>query len=179
MSRSVFIGVSALERGHLSFDQALDAEALGLPDQWRPVGNVRAVGKAELLDSSGSRTIRLRGRIAAELENECAIGMEPIRRKFDEAFDLFYYPDEAIAAEGEYALSRDDADIGFYEGDGLTLDEAVTEQLVLWLPMRPECEDAERTGVCLHRKAEPEQAEIEDDDKDDPRWSALRGLKLN
>ena len=177
MGRSVYIGVKALERGKLSFEEALGAESLELPDNWRPVVSVRVVGSAELLDRSGTRTIRLRGRIAGELENECAIGLEPIRRTFDDEFDLFYYPEELIAEDGEYALTSDDADVGFYEGDGLFLEDAVVEQIVLWLPMRPECEDAERTGSCPHSKAAPEpQAEA---DAEDPRWKALRGLKLN
>lgn len=176
MGRSVFISVNALERGKISFDEVLDAEALGIPDHWRPVGMVRAVGTAELLDRSGSRTIRVHGRISAEFENECSIGLEPIKRAFDGEFDLFYYPEEAIAENGEYAITSDDADVGFYEGDGLSLEDAVLEQIVLWLPMRPECEDAERTGLCPHSKMGPEQ---QTDTPDDPRWSALRGLKLN
>lgn len=118
----------------------------------------------------------MRGRITAELENECAIGLEPIRRKYEDDFDLFYYPEELIGEEGEYALTRDDADIGFYEGQGLSLSDAVTEQLALWLPMRPECEDTEKTGSCPHSKASEEQ---QDGEAEDPRWSALRGLKLN
>ena len=69
MGRSVYIGVKALERGKLSFEEALGAESLELPDNWRPVETVRVVGSAELLDRSGTRTIRLRGRIAGELEN--------------------------------------------------------------------------------------------------------------
>lgn len=177
MGRSVYISVKALERGKFSFDEALGAKALDLPDNWRPLGTVRAVGSAELLDRSGTRTIRLRGQIAGELQNECVIGLEPIQRKFDDEFDLFYYPEELIAEEGEHALTSEDANVGFYEGDGLYLEDAVVEQIVLWLPMRPECEDAEKTGSCPHSKAAPEQQAKAD--AEDPRWSALRGLKLN
>jgi len=166
-----------MERGKLSFEEALGAESLELPDNWRPVGTVRAVASGELLDRSATRTIRLRGRIAGELENECAVGLEPIRRKFDNEFDLFYYPEETIAENGEYALTSEDANIGFYEGDGLFLEDAVVEQIVLWLPMRPECEDAERKGSCPHSKAAPEQQA--ETDAEDPRWRTLRGLKLN
>ncbi len=176
MGRSTFIEVSVLEREKISFDEEFDQSALELPDNWRPVGSIRAIGAAELLDALGSRTIRIRGRIAAELENKCAIGLESIRRKFDNEFDLFYYPEEAIAENGEYPLSSDDADIGFYEAAGLSLGSVVLEQLTLWLPMRPECEDEEKNGSCPHRKVEPErQAEK----AEDPRWSALRDLDLN
>ncbi len=176
VGRSTFIEVSVLEREKISFDEELDQSTLELPDNWRPVGSIRAIGVAELLDALGSRTIRIRGRIAAELENECAIGLESIRRKFDNEFDLFYYPEEAIAENGEYPLSSDDADIGFYEQAGLSLGGLVLEQLTLWLPMRPECEDEEKNGSCPHRKVEPER---QTEKAEDPRWSALRDLDLN
>ena len=176
MGRSTLIEVSVLEREKISFDEEFDQSTLELPDNWRPVGSIRAIGAVELLDASGSRTIRIRGRIAAELENECAIGLESIRRKFDNEFDLFYYPEEAIAENGEYPLSSDDADIGFYEPAGLPLKDVVREQLVLWLPMRPECEDEEKNGSCPHRKVEPGQQAGK---AEDPRWSALRDLDLN
>lgn len=176
----MLIEVSVLEREKVSFDQEFDQASLELPDNWRPANAIRAVGAAELLDASGSRTIRVRGHIAAELENECAIGLEPIRRKFDKDFDLFYYPEEAIAENGEYPLTSDDADIGFYEASGLELSDVVLEQLVLWLPMRPECEDEELNGSCSHRKVQTEQQTEQQTEKpEDPRWASLRKLKLN
>ncbi len=172
----MLIEVNALEREKISFDQEFDQATLELPDNWRPAKSIHVTGVAELLDSSGSRTIRIRGRIAAELDNECAIGLEPIQRRFDDEFDLFYYPEEAIAENGEFPLTSDDADIGFYEAAGLELSDVVLEQLVLWLPMRPECEDEELNGSCPHRKVEPEQ---QTEKPEDPRWSALRDLNLN
>jgi uncharacterized metal-binding protein YceD (DUF177 family) len=176
VGRSTLFEVSALERDKVSFDEEFDRSTLELPDNWQPVGSIRAQGAAELLDASGSRTIRIRGRIAAELENECVIGLEPIRRKYDNEFDLFYCPEEAIAETGEYPLTSDDADIGFYEAAGLLLSDVVLEQLLLWLPMRPECEDEETTSSCPFRKVERER---QTGKADDPRWSALRDVSLN
>ena len=179
MGRPIFIDVKTLELREIRFDEVFPPGLLSFPDDWRQRGDLRAEGVAELMDRHGSRTIRVLGRIRAEFENECAIGLEPIRRVYDENFELFYYPMSLIAREEHVGLSRDDADVGFYEGDGLPLADVVREQVLLWLPMRPECEYAEQ-GDCpyckrnLDRSRESIAAEHRDS-----RWAALEKWKQN
>ncbi len=178
MGRSVSIRVDSLERNKFAFDEEFDDAALSLPDNWTLTGNLRAAGEAEMLDKKGSRTIRVRGRITGALTNTCAIGLEPIERRFDEDFELLYYPMAMIAKEEQKAISRDDTDIGFYEEDGLPLAEVVQEQVSLWLPMRPECEYAGK-DYCPYCEKNLGEAREQEAAKGDPRWAALKNLKLN
>ena len=178
MGRSVFIRVDHLERKKLSFDEEFDQSALSLPDNWRLKGDLRAAGEAELLDKKGSRTIRVRGRIKAVLANTCAIGLEPIERRLDDEFELFYYPMAMIAKEEQKAISRDDTDIGFYEEPGMPLADVVLEQISLWLPMRPECEYA-RKDFCPFCEKNLGKVGEQAAQEGDTRWAALKDLKLN
>ncbi len=178
MGRSVFIRVDHLERNKFSFDEAFDQSALSLPDNWTLKGELRAAGEAELLDKKGSRTLRVRGRISGVLANICAIGLEPIERPLNDEFELFYYPMAMIAKQEEKAISRDEADIGFYEEDGLPLADVIQEQVSLWLPMRPECEYAGK-DFCPYCEKNLGQSREQGADHGDPRWAALKDFKLN
>ena len=178
MGRSVFIRVDRLERGKLEFDEEFSPSALSLPDNWKLKGDLRAAGEAELLDKKGSRTIRVRGRISGAMTNVCAIGLEPIEKRFDDEFELYYYPMAMIAKEEQKAISSDDTDIGFYEDDGLPLADVVQEQISLWLPMRPECEYADK-DYCPYCEKNLGEAREQDAGEGDPRWAALKDLKLN
>ena len=178
MGRSVFIRVDVLERKEFSFDEEFDDSALSLPDNWTLQGVLRAAGEAELLDKKGSRTIRVSGRITGVLSNTCAIGLEPIERRLDDEFELFYYPMAMIAKDEQKAISSDDTDIGFYEEEGLPLADVVQEQVSLWLPMRPECEYAGK-DYCPYCEKNLGEARKQVADQGDARWAALKDLKLN
>jgi uncharacterized protein len=143
----VFIDVNLLEHRQLQFDEASSAGILKLPEDWKQVGDVRATGKAELLDRAGSRTIRVRGTIQGRLEAHCSRCLEPLAQVLDDAFDLYYYPMTLIARNESVPIDRKDTDIGFYEGNGLELADVVREQVMLWLPMRGLCRE-DCKGIC-------------------------------
>lgn len=175
----MFIDVNVLERRQLRFDETFEPGVLSLPDNWQQAGALRAAGSADLLDRHGSRTVVVRGRITGVLANACSIGLEPISRRFDEEFELYYYPESMAASQEHVALSRDDADVGFYEGGGLPLRQVIEEQVALWLPMRPECEyaNSETCPYCERNlgRAKPAAAPQQGVDS---RWAALEKLKL-
>jgi uncharacterized protein len=143
----VFIDVKLLEHRQLEFEETFPDGFLKLPDDWKQVGDVRAVGKAELLDRAGSRTIRAQGSIQGRLEATCSRCLEPLVQVFDDSFDLYYYPMTLIARSESVPIDRKDTDIGFYEGNGLELADVVREQLLLWLPMRGLCRE-DCKGIC-------------------------------
>ena len=94
-------------------------------------------------------------------------------------FELFFYPAEMIARAEEKPISSDDADIGFYEASGLPLEDAVREQLLLWLPMRGLCRD-DCKGVCPQCGVNWNVAECDCAEPIlDSRWDALREWKPN
>jgi uncharacterized protein len=174
----VFIDVNLLERRKLRFDDAFPPGSLQFPDSWRQTGDLRASGNAELLDRGGSQTIRVWGHIRVQGEGLCARCLESIPTSFDADFELFYYPMGLIAREESVPINYDDTDVGFYEGNGLELEDVLKEQVLLWLPMRwicrddclgicPQCGENRNLGHCQCQTA-----------FEDSRWDALRKLHL-
>ena len=177
MGRKIFIGCAALEHSPLRFEAAIPPALLDLSDSWRVTRAVGADGKAELLDKQGLRTIRVRGRIRAAVHHSCDRCLKDIEQRFDSGFDLCFYPMSTIEDGGESAISMDETEVGFYEGDGLGLADVVREQLMLWLPARslcmpdcrgicPACGANRNESACVCRQAFA-----------DPRWDALRTLR--
>lgn len=179
MKNDLRIDVRELERRPVDFDLSFAPNALPLPDTWSPVSELRAEGRAELLDHHGSRTIRVRGKLEGRIQGECGRCLTTFERSADQPFDLFFYPIEMIARSEEVAVSGDDLDYGFYEDGGLLLSDVVGEQMQLWLPMRPLCQD-ECRGICPDCGANRNENECScAENREDPRWEALQKLKPN
>ena len=174
----MFIDVNLLEHRKLHFDEASPAGLLRFPEEWNQVGDVHAVGSAELLDRAGSRTIRVRGRIHCRLEAHCSRCLEPLIHAFDDSFDLYYYPVALISRSESVPIDRQDTDLGFYEGQGVELADVVREQVMLWLPMRGLCRD-DCKGICpvcgSNRNRETCACA---ETFVDSRWDALKGLQF-
>jgi uncharacterized protein len=62
-------------------------------------------------------------------------------------FDLFYRPIQTISRNEEVEMKGEDLDIGFYHGDGLLLEDALREQILLALPIKNICRD-DCAGLC-------------------------------
>ena len=176
---TVFIEVAELERRRVHFDSYFASGATVLADSdWRQDGQLHVAGTAELLDQQGSRTIRVRGKIDGVAAGRCARCLEPVSERIHENFDLFYYPMEMIARAEEIRIERDDTDLGFYEGRGLELGDVIREQLLLWLPMRPLC-DENCPGICPTCGKERGSSDCRcRENSVDTRWDALRQLRV-
>jgi uncharacterized protein len=84
-----------------------------------------------------------------------------------------------IAKEEEVELAEADLEVGFYQGNGVQLEDALKEQILLALPMRSLCRP-DCKGLCpqcgqnrnlVQCGCPPQVADI--------RWAALEGLKDN
>jgi len=175
----MFLDIHELERQPLSLDQVLPPRrpggAAGIDfgeDLWQ-VEPLVVHGSAELLAGE----IRLRGDLKTVVEVPCARCLERTRLPVAMDFDLFYRSVQAIAREEEIEIKGDDLDIGFFHGDGLMLEEALREQIVLALPMKsicrpdcaglcPQCGTSRNLGKCGCAPPAPNQ-----------RWSPLARLK--
>jgi uncharacterized protein len=140
-------------------------------------GNLAVTGVAELAGPLDE--IRVRGHITGAIETVCDRCLEKAVTPLDGGFDLLYRPVDAAPESEETAIAGDETDVGFYEGDGIELADAVREQVLLWLPMsrlcRPDCRGIcpvcggnRNSAACNCRAAAA-----------DERWSALRDLKKN
>jgi DUF177 domain-containing protein len=98
---------------------------------------------AELLDGQ----IRIAGDIETKVELVCARCLEPVVEEVSRTFDLFYSPLPKGVKPEEARLKEDDAEIGFFEGEGLFLADVLREQVLLALPMKVICRSDCR-GLC-------------------------------
>ncbi len=118
-ARVVLFDVAILEHRTIAFDETLPAEAIDFSgSDWRQPGDLNAAGAAELLDPSGSRTIRIQGRVHGSMEGICSRCLEPALTQIDGNFDLFYSPMSVIAEKEDISIRSTETEIGFYEDPG-------------------------------------------------------------
>ena len=139
----MFLNVHELELQAIEFDETLPPGKIDLGGDVVQVKPLAIRGSAELLASE----IRLRGLLQTVVEVSCARCLEPVRRDLAREFDLFYSPIAAIAKQEADAVSSDELEIGFYHGDGVLLEDAIKEQVLLALPMRDVCRE-DCSGLC-------------------------------
>jgi uncharacterized protein len=173
----LFVSVQELELRKLPFDVDFPVGEIDLGGL-RQVGPLHAEGQAELLSNTLGE-MRITGRLRAEIETDCDRCLEPVRRPIDSDFELFYRPAPDKDVPHELAIDEGEAEIGFYEGDGIELAEVFREYVLLALPMQQICKE-ECQGICpqcgLNRNIGGRcqcEAKLVDD-----RWTALRDLKL-
>ena len=172
----MFFHVRELEVRAARFDVELPPGAIEFLDpKLHQAGPLSAAGTAELVTGSLGE-IRVRGHIAVRIEADCDRCLEPAAVPLDSDFELYYRP----VAEGygeEKAIDEGEAEMGFYEGGGLELNDVLREYVLLSLPMQRLCSEKCK-GICpvcgQNRNTQDCtcQAALSDD-----RWAALRALK--
>jgi uncharacterized protein len=90
--------------------------------------------------------------------------------------DLFYRPMSYIARDEEVEIDEGEAEIGFYEGEGMELEDVLREQILLLLPMQRVCRE-ECKGICplCGRNRNEAACQCKAVTVDD-RWNALRDI---
>jgi len=135
----------------------------------RPVLDLRATRNNE--------RVELTGRIRADVEFNCDRCLEPINIPVEQSFDLVYVP--PLGTGEETALGEDDLSIAFYRDDNIDLDDVAREQIELALPMGRFCKD-DCKGLCPACGANLNQQSCGCGAQPvDPRWAALKDLKIN
>ena len=141
----------------------------------RQASALRAAGKAALVMGSLGE-IKVSGQIAVEMEADCDRCLEPARFAIGSDFSLFYRPvEEGYGDEKE--IDTGEAEMGFYEGEGLELNDVIREFVLLTLPMQRICSEGCK-GICpacgqnRNQKECQCQTEVTND-----RWAALQSLK--
>ena len=119
----------------------------------RQIGPLKAVGKAELV-SGVLDEIRVKGHLSVRMEADCDRCLEPADCPIDGDFELYYRPVTEGFGE-EKALDAGEAEMGFYEGDGVELNDVLREFVLLSLPMQRLCR-AGLQGNLSGVRAEPE-----------------------
>jgi uncharacterized protein len=115
--------------------------------------------------------------LATTLELPCARCLDPVRQDVARAFDLLYRPLGTDAGNEELSVTAAEAEIGYYQGKGLLLEDALREQVLLAVPLKVVCRE-DCKGLCpscgKNRNADPcSCAPV----VGDPRWTALKDLR--
>ena len=175
--------VRDLQIQRTDFDEKFSPGAVDLGPDLRQTSSLDTRGHAEVLEEHrGGRLgsisdIRLVGSLVTDIEVACARCLEPVRRHIDHKFDLLYRPLGVDRKGDEAAIHEPDTEIGYYEGDGLELEDALREQVLLAVPIKLVCQDACK-GLCpkCGRNLNRETCNCADSQPDE-RWTALKDLK--
>ena len=172
----MFLSIKEMELRKVRFDETFAPGQVDFADaNVLQTGPLHVLGTAELLPRTDGE-VRIRGRYTVEMEAECDRCLGRARFPLDVPFDLFYRPMSFIAREEEVGIDEGEAEIGFYEGSGMELEDVVREQILLALPMQRVCSEACR-GICpvcgANRNETLCDCRIQ---PSDDRWGALRNL---
>ena len=174
----MFLSVKAMEVRKVRFDETFPPGQIDFSGEDLEQGSpLRATGVAELLPHTEGE-VRVAGRYTVEMTAECDRCLGHARFPLDGAFDLFYRPAASMERAEETAIDAGEAEMGFYEGDGLELEDILREQVLLALPMQRICSESCK-GICpVCGKNRNETACDCQPESRDGRWEAFRKLEL-
>ena len=175
----MFLSVGDLEVRKIQFDVEIPSGEIDYQDPLlKQEGALSAEGTAELLSHTLGE-MRIRGHLRVNMTMPCDRCLESAGFRIDSGFDLFYRPADTAPDEDEVEIGEGEDEIGFYEGDGLNLEDALREFVLLAIPMQRLCRQ-DCKGICpncgqnRNEKTCNCQAHLTDD-----RWAALKQLEKN
>jgi uncharacterized protein len=175
----VFFSVRELEVRKQHFDVCIRPGEIEYLDKLRQSSELKAEGVAELLSNTLGE-IRVKGHATVEMEADCDRCLETAKLPLDNDFDLFYRPEPETKGHRsgeEVAIDDGEAQIAFYEGAGLELNDILREHILLSLPMQYVCSEACK-GICPVCGRNRNQGDCGCREQlVDERWAALKNLK--
>jgi len=178
----MFLDIKDLELHPIDFQEEFQPGAIELGEELRQRTPLKASGRAELVEEHHGKhqviqDIRLRGHLSAGLELQCARCLEPVPQEVKREFELLYRPLGADAGKDELSVTDAEAEIGYYQGEGLALEDVLREQILLALPLKVTCR-ADCKGLCPQcgKNLNQEQCSCSTE-VEDPRWAALKDVR--
>ena len=178
----MFLDIRELELHPLEFEEEFPPDVIDLGSEVRQRTPLETAGHAEVVEEHHGKhkiikDIRLRGRLSTGLELQCARCLEPVPQEIARDFELLYRPLGADAGRDELSVTDAEAEIGYYQGDGILLEDVLREQVLLGLPLKVICREDCR-GLCPHcgKNLNQERCSCAVP-AEDPRWSALKDIR--
>jgi len=178
----MFIKIKDLELRKMEFDETLAPGVIDLGQDVQQKVPIRTSGKTELVrESRGAREvvddIRLVGDFSTQVETLCARCLTPVSIPVSGAFDLLYRPQGVDTRGEEASISKAETEIGYYQGEGVQLEDVVKEQILLALPAKQVCNE-DCKGLCPQcgRDLNVESCNCASS-MPDPRWSPLEDIR--
>jgi uncharacterized protein len=177
----MFISVQELQLHQIEFKEEFRPGVIDLGPDIRQQTELDAVGRGEVLEEKGDARgtisdIRLVGNMSTRIEVSCARCLEPVRQAIDREFDLVYRPLGVDPRGDEVAIHEAETEIGFYQGDGLLLEDVLREQVLLAVPIKLLCRE-DCKGLCPYCGGNLNFETCNCAAPVDERWAALKNIK--
>jgi len=177
----MLIRVAELRLRKLEFQQEFEPAAIDFGADLRQVGPLKTKGRAEVIvEHRGHKQniddIRVIGKLEVTMEVGCARCLDAVQYGVDRSFDLLYRPLGVDRRAEEVSISEADTEIGYYEGEGLLLEDVLREQVLLASPVKLICREDCR-GLCPQCGTNLNTATCNCQQPGDPRWAPLSELK--
>ena len=178
----MFIDLAELELHPIDFQEEFPPGAVDLGPDVRQLSPLKSSGRAQLVEEHHGKydvipDIRLQGGLTTSLELSCARCLDAVVQNVARDFELLYRPQGTDAGHEELSITAAEAEVGYYKGEGLLLEDVLREQVLLALPLkitcRPECK-----GLCPQcgKNLNQEQCSCSTA-VEDPRWAALKDVR--
>ena len=178
----MFFEIQELELHPVEFSEEFAPGAIDLGADYRQIAPVETSGRADLVEEHHGKhkviqDIRIKGGLATKLETSCARCLEPLTQDVKREFDLLYRPLGADAGRDEMSVTDAEAEISYYEGRGIQLDDVIREQILLAVPVKVTCRE-DCKGLCPHcgKNLNQETCSCAVPDEE-PRWAALKDIR--
>lgn len=172
----MLIGLQELQLRPVRFCVDLPAGAIDFDSGISQRSALHAEGTAKLLNQLLGE-IRVSGKLSVSVDGTCDRCLGAASFSIDKDFDLVYVPSDQASGAGAEEIHGAAIEIGFYEGDGLELNDVLREIVLLALPMRLVCSEACK-GICPVCGQDRNVRECEcRTEAADERWNGLRALR--
>jgi uncharacterized protein len=182
VTSAMMITVVDLQKDPLEFDLAYEPGSIEYGFGIRQLDPLAVDGHADLIvEHRGPNEtiddIRLRASYKGRFEALCARCLDPVEYPLEEHFDLLFRPTGADGDASEHSITTSETEIGYYQRDGVLLEDVLREQVLLSLPARSLCRE-DCKGLCPHcgKHLNSETCACTET-VTDPRWSALSSLR--
>ncbi len=172
----MFISLQELELKSVPFRVDIPAGKIDFDRKLNQASDLHAEGTVTLLNQSLGE-IRVQGALRIETSTACDRCLEAIQLPIQNQFDLVYMPAGEIPEGGEDEIDETAVEVGFYESNGLELDDVLREVVLLALPMQIVCTEACK-GICPVCGQNRNQRDCRCQTKAaDDRWNSLKSLR--
>jgi uncharacterized protein len=178
----MFLDIKELELYPLDFEEEFQPDVIDLGGEARQFTPLKTAGHADVVEEHHGKhevikDLRLRGRLSTGLQLQCARCLEPVQQDVIRDFELLYRPLGADAGRDELSVTAAEAEIGYYQGDGIQLEDVLREQVLLALPLKVTCRE-DCKGLCLHCGMNLNEEKCSCSvPMEDPRWAALKEIR--
>ncbi len=178
----MLIEIQELELHPVEFREEFSPGVIDLGRDLHQRSSLRSEGRADLVEEHHGKhkviqDIRLKGKLDTSIEVACARCLEPVVYDVTRSFELLYRPLGSDAGHEELSVTDAEAEIGYYQGKGLLLEDTLREQVLLAVPLKTVCRE-ECKGLCAHCGKNLNEGPCScAPSAGDPRWSALREIR--